>query len=265
LGNKNINEIRKSITKRKQNKRQVLNNSKASSYQSPQELQEEEKHGYFPFSTNQNGSSKGEDQSFFVPAIVFKFLLAGILFFSTALLLRVEADVFEKPKNFVLTAMTKEFNFAKVQGWYRENLGSPFAFLNNDQTVERVSKNGLVLPVNGIISESFQETGEGVMIEVASQEDMSVTSMEAGTIIFAGKEKGTGKTVIIQHEDGSNSIYGNLHDIEVFQYQFVSKNQVIGTLETESGDTTASLYFAIKEEQNSYIDPVKVIQVDDQR
>jgi stage IV sporulation protein FA len=265
LGNKNINEIRKSITKRKQNKRQVLNNSKESNYSPTEELQEEEKHGYFPFSTSQKVASKGDDQSFFVPAIVFKFLLAGILFFSTALLLRVDTDVFEKPKNFVLTAMTKEFNFAKIQGWYRENLGSPFAFLNNNQTVEHVSNQGLVLPVNGIISESFQETGEGVLIEVTSQEDMSVTSLEAGTVIFAGKEKGTGKTVIIQHEDGSNSIYGNLHDIEVFQYQFVSKNQVIGSLETKSGETSASLYFAIKEEENSYIDPVKVIQVDDQR
>ncbi len=265
MANKNLNEIRKNITKRKQQRRQHIHigdaKAKVKSFQHFDVPQEEEKHGYFPFS-NHNPSSNSD--SLVIPAFLFKALLAGILFVATALILRMDVEALDKPRNFMLSALTEDFNFAKVQGWYRDNLGTPFAFLNESNSkVEHVSNEGLVLPVNGSISESFQETGEGVMIEVATQDDMSVTAMEAGTIVFAGNDKETGKTIIIQHEDGSNSIYGNLDEMDVFQYQFVSKNEIIGTLKPQEGSATASLYFAIKNKR-TFVDPIKVIQVDDQ-
>lgn len=254
---RNIKEVRKNISKRKQQKRAQIVQAKI-----PYELpQEEEKHGYFPFSSSNSFGKK--DGSFQVPAIMFKILLSAILFFATAIVLRTDLTALEKPKNWLYQAFTEEFNFAKVQGWYRENLGSPFAFLNDQKNVEHVTQDGFVLPVDGSISASFQETGKGVFIEVDDVKDMSVGAMRAGTVTFAGNKKDTGKTVMIQHEDRSYSIYGNLHELDVFPYQFVSKNDVIGTLKPEDNSKTASLYFAVKENQ-TFVDPIKVIQVDDQ-
>jgi stage IV sporulation protein FA len=262
MGKKNINDIRKSITKRKLEKRERLKIPISKSTYVAASVEEEEKHGYFPTSSHIPSGSK--EESVVLPAIVFKGLLAGILFFATALFLKLDIDSLEKPQSMLVSALTKEFNFAKVQSWYRDHLGTPFAFLNDKKdNMEHVQKEGLVLPVNGSISQSFQETGEGVLLEVSSEDNMNVSAMEQGTVIFAGNERDTGKTIIIQHEDGSNSIYGNLHEIEVFQYQFVDKNQVIGTVRPEEGKEVAELYFAIKENQ-TYIDPVKVIQVDEQ-
>ncbi|MBB6451916.1 stage IV sporulation protein FA [Salirhabdus euzebyi] len=262
MGNKNINEIRKSIARRKENKREKVSTSLKTRKSTFQGLEEEEKHGYFPFASGDRSSDDGNNKG--VQAFLFKALLSGIIFFATALLIRVEGETFQKPKELVLTVMTEEFPFAKVQGWYRANLGTPFEFLNNNNEVEKVdSQNGMVLPVNGVISQSFQQNGEGVLIEVSSPENMNVTAMKAGTIVFAGNKKNLGKTIIIQHEDGTNSIYGNLSDIEVFQYQFVSKNQIIGNLKPNSGEVEASLYFAVQEKKK-YIDPVKVMRVDEQ-
>ncbi|MRG88226.1 peptidoglycan DD-metalloendopeptidase family protein [Salinibacillus xinjiangensis] len=264
MSRKSIDAVRKNITKRKgQKKLKGTSYGKGNMAQATY-LQEEEKHGYFPTFTPGKGPYKKSEQNGISP-FVFKALLAGILFFSSAILLRMEGEEFQKPKAFVVSALTEEFPFAKVQAWYRTNLGTPFAFLEGNEDVRPVNEqNGLILPVNGVISESFQQNGEGVMISVSPSESTEVTAMNEGTVVFAGKKKETGKTIMIQHIDGTYSIYGNLDEIDVFQYQFVSGNEVIGSLEAESGGEQPSLYFAIQD-QRQFIDPVKVIQVDDQK
>ncbi|SEU08971.1 stage IV sporulation protein FA [Salinibacillus kushneri] len=262
MSRKSIGEVRQNIAKRKNQKKQKGTSSLGTNRETSM-VQEEEKHGYFPSFSTPKSTNQNTDQTW-IPAFVFKALLAAIIFFSTAVILRMDSEAFQRPKAFLISAFTEEFPFAKIQGWYRENLGTPFAFLENDKNAEQaVGENGLILPVNGVISESFQQNGEGVLIEVGAEKNMQVTSMKAGTVIFAGNKKDTGKTIMIQHDDGTTSIYGHLNEIEVFQYQFVSQSEVIGNLQPQESGEQATLYFAIQEDRK-FIDPVKVMQVDDQ-
>src|SRR5699024_12750286 len=79
-------------------------------------------------------------------------------------------------------------------------------------------------------------------------------------VTFAGNDRKTNKTVVIQHADNSTTTYGYLQSIDVHLYQSIQSNQRLGTF--VSTQENRHLYFSI-EKDNQYIDPVQVIQVDD--
>lgn len=250
--NKDIEQVRKDIAKRKQQK---LPSVKSTKNLSDHTLQDEEKHGYMP-TDYPTGDKQGNMPNFF-SSFVFKTIIAASIFFLLALVNQIDNKLLLKPKEWTTTALTEEFPFATVNQWYQSKFGSPLAF-TNQSTIETASTTS-VLPVNGTISQSFQVNGEGIWITAEDTSD--VLAMEQGTVIFAGNDQETNKTIIIQHPDKSESTYGNLSDITVNQYQFVNANQIIG--EFVPSDTNASkLYFAI-EKENQYLDPVKVMQVDE--
>ncbi|MDL4841662.1 M23 family metallopeptidase [Aquibacillus rhizosphaerae] len=253
---RDVSQVRKSIAKRKREKTSVPQNAatprKFSSLSFPQE---EEKHGYLPVS-EQVGSNKNIKDTF-VSSFVIKSILAAILFFGVAIFLRVEGSWLDTPKSWTSSALTEEFPFATVNQWYQEKFGYPVALTpkQNDQG-DAISP---ALPVNGTLSQTFQVNGQGIMI--TADQDQNVLSMNSGIVIFAGNDSETNKTVIIQHPDKSTSIYGNLTSIKVHQYKAVSSNEVIG--EFKPSETEAkSVYFAI-EKDNQYLDPIKVMQVDE--
>lgn len=87
-----------------------------------------------------------------------------------------------------------------------------------------------------------------------------VAALSEGVVIFAGKKQDTDKTVIIQHADGSTSTYGFLSSIDVHLYQVVNSKQRLGEF-TPTTDNEM-VYFAI-EKDNEFVDPVQVIEVDE--
>src|SRR5699024_12861350 len=84
----------------------------------------------------------------------------------------------------------------------------------------------VALPASGSVVQSFQDNGQGIMI--APKEKIDVSAMEEGVVIFAGNDKDTDQTVVIQHTNGSQTTYGHLESKEVHLYQFIESNQVIG-------------------------------------
>jgi stage IV sporulation protein FA len=253
---KGVKKVRKSIEQRKKlrghpykegSKKQIISNLP----------QEEEKHGYLPVftDTSSSGSSK-KDKA--VSGMFLKGTLSIMLFFGAALLWQADTEMLESPKRWSSIALTQEFPFAKVNLWYQETFGSPLAFR---PPAERIagSDDVLALPVNGNVTETFQVNGKGIMIEPG--ETAEVAALQDGIVIFAGNDRETNQTIIIQHPDGSNTTYGFLSSIDVHLYQYVSNNQRVGQFSpTEDSET---VYFSIKKD-NDYIDPVQVIQVDDQ-
>lgn len=263
---KDVEHIRKSIAERKKNKhlgQTVKKREQTSSMASY--LQEEEKHGYIPFSqTDQPDSSNFQVAS----GLLFKTMLAGIIFFGTALMFRMDVGWMSKPKTFVESALTEEFQFAAVNDWYQDKFGAPLAFLplndkndekNNLQTVS-TSVGTMALPVQGTISQPFQKNGKGILIQ--SNNQANVYSMDEGIVVFAGNLKDTNKTIEIQHPDGSYTIYGNLAEIAVNQYQTVTKEQVIGIIAPAAEERVTEVFFAIKKD-NQFINPIQVIKVND--
>lgn len=255
MKNRDIQQIRKNIALRKKAKKNK-NVSDPPSANSTYSLNEEEKHGFYPFVSDQSSSNS---HNVWMMSILFKTLLAAILFFSVAIIFQVESERLDQPKQYLKTALTREFPFATVQTWYRDHFGAPFSMVNKKNSDENGSDDENSLPVHGMISESFSNSGEGLTI--TSEEEASVTAMNEGTVIFAGKKKDLGNTVIIQHTDGTNTIYGNLDHIDVYLYEFIDKQESIGTISPGEGKE-ASLFFAIQK-GDDYINPVKVMKVDE--
>lgn len=248
-----VKKVRKSIEQRKK-QRGYPYKAKDEKHIISSLPQDEEKHGYLPVFTDVTGTSRKDSA---VSGLFLKGTLSVMLFFGTALLWQTDTAMLETPKRWSNTALTEEFPFAKVNAWYQETFGSPLAFSpSTERSVE--SEHVLALPVSGNVTETFQVNGKGIMIQPGETAD--VGALREGIVIFAGNDRETNSTVIIQHPDGSNSTYGHLSSIDVHLYQYVSNNQRVG-LFTPTEDNE-SVYFSI-EKDNDYIDPVQVIQVDD--
>lgn len=217
--------------------------------------EEEEKHGYFPsFSDSDPGT--GRASRLLSPTLVLKAFISAILFLGVALLGQTEAAMLQTPKEWTSEALTEEFPFARVHLWYQETFGSPLALTPTEpDTAEGVRA---ALPVSGDITESFQANGTGIMIAPGGTTE--VHALDEGVVVFAGNDRQTDQTVVVQHADGSTSTYGYLNDINVHLYQFVNGSQTIGQFTPDAENQT--VYFSI-EKDDSFIDPVQVIEVDD--
>ncbi|MCM3742145.1 M23 family metallopeptidase [Oceanobacillus luteolus] len=215
----------------------------------------EEKHGYPPEINSYVFKEKANKE--LSTALMMKAILAGILFFSVALLMNTNHAAFSKPQEIASQLLQNEFPFAKVNVWYQEIFGSPLAF--SPQINHRANEvEEAVIPVNGDIIETFQVNGKGVKISPGKEVD--VVSHHEGVVVFAGKYPDTGKTIVVQHADGTNSSYGNLTDFDVHLYQYVTANQRIGKFNpTEDNE---AVYFSL-EKNNTFLDPLQVIEVDD--
>lgn len=252
--NKGVKKVRQSIEQRK--KTRGLTGKESSKKQLlPPFPQEEEKHGYFP--SFSDTAFESNTNSKFASGFMLKGILSVMLFFGVALLGQTDAGILQKPKEWTSNALTEEFPFAKVNVWYQETFGTPLALTPQNSQVAG-GGDQMALPVAGNVTETFQVNGTGIMI--APEETADVSALRDGVVVFAGNDSETNNTVVLQHADGSKTTYGHLSALDVHLYQFITSNQRIGqfTPTTES----ETVYFAI-EQENDYIDPVQVIQVDD--
>lgn len=252
--NPRVNKVRKSISARKKSRGVTNSDSNKNSF-SQFQIQEEEKHGYFPIFTDSSSSANLKNKM--VAGFILKGILSSILFLGAALLFQANNEILDKPKTIASSLLTNEFPFAKVNQWYQQSFGAPLALTPKSNT-EVPETSSLALPVSGDITQSFQTNGEGVLI--APDETSSITALNEGIIIFAGNDPETNKTIVIQHADGSTSTYGFLSSINVHLYEFVEGNQVIARF--EPSENNKNVYFAI-EKNDEFVDPVEVIEVDD--
>jgi len=255
MDNNGVKEIRKSIQKRK--KMRNLGNQEVESKQIPQSLPlDEEKHGYYPAFGEMETS--GKERNTLGSRFAIKLFISALIFFVAAFLSQTDADLFNQPKQWAGSMLNEEFPFAQVNVWYRDVFGTPLSYgPDQDQTETAGTEEALAFPVQGNITESFQNNGEGVMISPGAASEVS--SMREGVVIFAGNDSETDKTVTIQHADGSETSYGFLSNIDVHLYQYVTNNQQIGDFTPTEEDT--SVYFSIEKNDN-YLDPARVIPVD---
>lgn len=183
-------------------------------------------------------------------------VLSFVLFFCLTLILTIDHDKLQKPKQVITHYLKEEFPFAKVNDWYVSTLGNPLALFPEDKTIHDDSDQ-LSLPVIGNVTEPFTQNGKGIMISPTTE--TVVSAFNRGVVIFAGNDRKTNKTVIIQHPDNSKTTYGHLSSVDVYLYEVVQVNDQIGTFYPD--EKNEMVYFSI-EQNNSFVDPVQVIQVD---
>ncbi|MFD1018902.1 peptidoglycan DD-metalloendopeptidase family protein [Thalassobacillus hwangdonensis] len=254
---RDIDRIRKNINDRKRDKKSFSSSSSGKyNNRMPFQLQEEEKHGYSPFSTDTLGQARRSPENR-LNLLLLRVIIAACLFFVVAILSQTEVTWLEKPKGWVVDKMEEDFPFAAATAWYKERFGEPLELVRRDETTPGQPA---ALPVNGTVSENFQSHGKGVVM--TADEPADIVAMDSGTVVFAGKDSQTDQTIILQHADGSKSVYGYLSSIDVHLYESVAANATIGKISPEQG-STSTFFFAI-EKDDRFIDPIQVIQVDEQ-
>jgi stage IV sporulation protein FA len=195
---------------------------------------------------------------------LFKILASVLLFLVVAILFRNQTATLDPARNFIAQTMDKDFQFTAVAEWYEDKFGKPLALLpfsEKNQTEKNEELQKGAVPVSGKMLENFEKNGQGIMIETAK--DAPVQTINGGNVVFAGLKDDIGKTVIIQHSDGTETWYGNLNEIKVKLFDYAEKRTVVGTVSNAAGEdkTKGQYYFAVKNE-DGFIDPIKVIRLE---
>jgi stage IV sporulation protein FA len=246
-------QIRKEMAKRRKTRKAPAKPGKEAIYSSL--IQDEDPLIYEP------PGPKSAHPLFSKEAVLFKILASACLVLLIAIMYKSSNPAFDKAKMVVQQSMATEFQFAKAASWYEEKFGKPAALLpqkeSKTETAAAGDKQAYAMPVSGKILTSFSADGRGVMIETKS--GASVKAINGGTVIFAGKKKNIGNTVIIQHADSTESWYGDLDKVEVKQYDQIKSGEQVGTAQREKNNGKGEFYFAIKKGKD-FIDPIQVIK-----
>lgn len=115
--------------------------------------------------------------------------------------------------------LSTNFNFSYVNNLYQKYFGSSVPFGNLFHDTQSVFNEKLSY-------DSYDTYLDGVSLNV--DDNYLVPALDSGLVIFMGDKDGYGKTVIIQQSNGIDVWYGNLSDISVKMYAYVSAGDFIG-------------------------------------
>lgn len=110
-------------------------------------------------------------------------------------------------------------NFATINNWYKQHFGDILPFQN-------IVKDSTKLVFNeDLVYEDASVYKDGVKLKVDS--NYLVPIIESGIVVFIGNKDDYGKTVIIEQVDGVDVWYGNIDNINVSLYDYVSKGEFL--------------------------------------
>ncbi|MGN6153241.1 MAG: peptidoglycan-binding protein, partial [Lysobacteraceae bacterium] len=93
-------------------------------------------------------------------------------------------------------------------------------------------------------------------IDIQGKVGDPIESFGPGRVIFSGQMQGYGNTVVIQHDNGLQTLYGHLNSRSAEVGQRVTENTVIGTM-GRSGNTPSQgdthLHFEVRENSNGVV------------
>lgn len=250
-------EIKRRIQKRKKQKQQHRSVYGSERYVLPND---EERHGMPSFSSYESNGPH-EHPLFRKDVFLLQILAAISLFLLVGIVFKGDSERFDASKQLVHDTFEKQFQFAAVNEWYKEQLGKPLALLpiTEEKVKTQTVDGGFAVPVTGTVTETFAINGKGITLSTGPSS--MVRAMNEGVVIFAGNKEGLGKTVILQHADGSETWYGYLKDIKVGQFDYVEKGTDIGKVKNIVDGSVGEFYFAIKK-GDSFIDPIQVVTFD---
>ena len=108
------------------------------------------------------------------------------------------------------------------------------------------ASSGYIWPFYSSISQYFSSYHHGIDIDGFGRYGATISAAASGTVVLAAyQDYGYGNYVIIQHADGSSTLYGHLSEIWVSQGQYVSQGQGIGALGSTGYSTGPHLHFEV--------------------
>lgn len=109
----------------------------------------------------------------------------------------------------------------------------------------RPFRGALPWPADGVITKRFGREQAANGIELSIAEGEPVRAVHEGTVAFAGPFSGYGNLVIVDHGDGSHSLYGHLRDLRVERGTHVDARTQVGESGRNLGGNPA-LYFELR-------------------
>lgn len=92
-------------------------------------------------------------------------------------------------------------------------------------------------------------------IDIAGQIGNAIFASDSGVVVYAGENaNGYGKLIILDHDNGWQTVYGHLNAIYVSCGQSVAQGEVIGELGTTGNSTGPHLHFEIRKD-TGYVNP----------
>ena len=149
-----------------------------------------------------------------IKRIVYKVLLVVILVLFGTLIINKSSNI----KDYIYDKVYVNYlNFYFIKKIYNNYLGNviPLQNIINDEAV-----------FNEKLKYKDKNTyNNGVKLTLSNN---IVPILDSGIVIFIGNKDDFNKTVIIENSDGVEEWYGNLDNIKVNLYDYVSKNDILG-------------------------------------
>ncbi len=151
-----------------------------------------------------------------IGTIFFIKLLISIVVTLIILILIKSSSNFKN--DFYKEIFNTNISFTKLKNVYNKYLGD-FDIFNKTIKEEAVFNEKLTY-------ESSENYLDGVKLNIGS--NYLVPINESGIVVFIGPKENYGNTVIIQRIDGIDEWYGNIENVNVKLYDYVSKGELLG-------------------------------------
>jgi len=163
-----------------------------------------------------NKSSQKKKKGFIYKSFVRLFICILIVLVCL-IFVKQDEDMSKKIYNFLYE---NNINLASINKWYESHFGDvvPFSNLVKDNTKLVFNEN--------LVYEDASIYKNGVMLSV--EDNYLVPVIQSGIVVFVGNKDDYGKTVIIEQVDGVSVWYGNIENINVNLYDYVSKGEFLG-------------------------------------
>jgi lipoprotein NlpD len=127
--------------------------------------------------------------------------------------------------------------------------------------VEVGRKDGVLeWPLKGVLYARFGRKGKEPHdgIDLAAPAATPVKTAGAGTVLFAGEQKGYGLIVIIEHDSGLVTLYAHNRDVRVKTNQKVRAGQVVATVGDSGRTSGPHLHFEVRKD-GLPVDPLEYL------
>ncbi len=115
-------------------------------------------------------------------------------------------------------------------------------------------------PLRGVLYARFGKKGREPHdgIDLAAPEGTSVKTAAAGTVLYAGEQKGYGLIAIVDHGDGFITLYAHNRDLRVKTGQKLRDAQVVATVGQSGSTSGPHLHFEIRQ-NGKPVDPLPLL------
>jgi murein DD-endopeptidase MepM/ murein hydrolase activator NlpD len=134
---------------------------------------------------------------------------------------------------------------------------------NGEQAPDETGIGKFRWPVRGAVIAGYGQNIDGVRnagIDISVPEGTPIKSAENGVVIYAGSGlKDLGNTVLIRHDDGTVTVYGNAANLNVKRGDKVTRGQVIASSGMTGGAKRPKVHFEVR--QNAVaVNPMTFLQ-----